>query len=327
MGRHDIYIALIGLALVAACDRGEPTQGSSTPSAGAEAADATPHETPPSPSTEENDTARAATAPASPEPEHRSCPEFLARERDAVEHLVTRPCSSNTECVLVSGNPCLPCSMGVHAADVVELRASLAELESTSCSLEEYSLHCADEPAATCGDAVAVCDSVCVAVSEVPETALQISVPESNSADRAESPPLPPADGVQERARRLFEAIVEDDPDRAMDLFFPREPFRLLKDSHNPDRYYDRLIARYREDIHHLHETLPDLRDAEFVGLELGRSRWKGVGSEYNVLPYWSSVRSQLVYEVSGQTRTQEVTVMITWGEDWFITHLDGYLD
>jgi hypothetical protein len=152
-------------------------------------------------------------------------------------------------------------------------------------------------------------------------------VPAGNAPEHTEPPQQPGPGDVDERARHLFEAVVAGDPELAMDFFFPRGPFRLVKDSANPDRYYDRLLDAYRREILALHEALRDLERARFERFELGsRVRWMAVGSEYNRLPYWSARRSALHYSVDGEPRSFPVLVAITWDDAWYVVHLTDYL-
>lgn len=152
-------------------------------------------------------------------------------------------------------------------------------------------------------------------------------VPPGNSPEHTDPPTGPGPGDVEDRARHLFEAVVAGDPELAMDFFFPRGPFRLVKDSANPDRYYDRLLDAYRSEILALHESLPDLERARFERFELGsRVRWMAVGSEYNRLPYWSARRSALHYTVDGEARSFPVLVAITWDDAWYVVHLTDYL-
>src|SRR5687768_5150958 len=88
-----------------------------------------------------------------------------------------------------------------------------------------------------------------VAVAQPP----RVAIPEHNSARLRAPAPLPPVGDAAEKGRRLFEAIVADAPDRAMDFFFPRDAFLVLKGIGNPGAYHDRLVATYRRDIHELH--------------------------------------------------------------------------
>ena len=152
---------------------------------------------------------------------------------------------------------------------------------------------------------------------------LGIVVPPENDARLTQPIPRPPPGDLAARAARLFDAIVHDDPARAMELFFPRGPFLVLKGIDDPGHYHDVLVGHFVRDIHALHAELPDLDRAHFAGLELShRATWQTVHSEANALPYWAVRHSLLRYTVDGTERSFEVKALIHWGRRWYITHL-----
>jgi hypothetical protein len=153
-----------------------------------------------------------------------------------------------------------------------------------------------------------------------------LDVPAHNRPDLQVPPPRPELGNAQDKARRLFEAIRDDRPELAADFFFPKDAFVVLKKGPDPARYWERLAARYRADIHALHRAHPELGDATFERLELSRrGGFVGVGEEGNHLPYWASRHSSLYYRVGKRARAIEVRVMITWDDCWYITHLSEF--
>jgi len=150
--------------------------------------------------------------------------------------------------------------------------------------------------------------------------------PRGVAADPPATPPRPAEGDVHDKVGRLWDAIVNDDPARAGDVFFPREPFLRIKAMADPGRYYDRLRARFDQDIHTLHATTPDLGQARFVRFELARrGGYVLPGEEGNRLPYWASRHSRLVYRVGAAERALEVRVLIAWEDHWFVIHLNEF--
>jgi hypothetical protein len=148
-----------------------------------------------------------------------------------------------------------------------------------------------------------------------------VAIPEENSANRSTPPPRPPPGDAEERAAHLFDAILADDPERARDLFFPRDPFRVLKAIADPDRYWQVLWSHYERDIHALHGEIP--AGATFVRLEMTRrGGWVGVREEANALPYWASRHDWIHYRVGEREQRFELRTLITWGTRWYITHI-----
>lgn len=136
---------------------------------------------------------------------------------------------------------------------------------------------------------------------------------------------LPPFDGpeLEASARDLFDAIVRDDPSKARDFFFPREPFTPLKDVANPDRYWLNLYRTYERDIHALHGKRRDWSGATFVGFEQGtKPTWVKPGDEYNKIGYHRTFGGRVVMRIDGQRHTIKIHTLISWNGRWKITHL-----
>ena len=150
-----------------------------------------------------------------------------------------------------------------------------------------------------------------------------IEIPKNNREDLREAPPRPGLGKATERASRLFDAIVHDDPARAMEFFFPRDAFMVLKGVADPGRIYDRMHRAYIADIHILHKELAELDKAQFARLELSRRRgWVVPREESNRLPYWAQRHNWIHYRVGDEERRFEVRTMIAWDDQWYITHL-----
>lgn len=146
------------------------------------------------------------------------------------------------------------------------------------------------------------------------------------AGDQPQTPALPdPSDPAFElRVQGLWQAIVDDVPDRGLGCFFPREAYRQVKAISDPDGdYRSRLIAAYRQDIHAAHQQL--LGGAvNFQGIDVptGAAQWIRPGVESNKGPYWRVYGTKLHYTAGGQPGTVTVTSMISWRGQWFVVHL-----
>lgn len=134
----------------------------------------------------------------------------------------------------------------------------------------------------------------------------------------------------RELSRRLFAAIVHDDPKRAHDLFFPLEAYRQVKAIADPDRdYRRRLLANFERDIHAYHKRLGrDPERAELIAIDVPteRARWMKPGSEGNKLGYYRVLRSALRFrDADGKERNLELTSLISWRGQWYVVHIDGF--
>jgi hypothetical protein len=137
--------------------------------------------------------------------------------------------------------------------------------------------------------------------------------------------PVEDAD-LQTRAKALFEGIVKDDAAIAEPLWFPREPFNILKDIKDPEKYWKQLHKAYAKDVHKLHESRSSWDGATFVRFERGSApKWVKPGEEGNKIGYYRSFHGKLVYSVAGAESSMEVRVVITWQGKWYITHLSKF--
>jgi hypothetical protein len=141
---------------------------------------------------------------------------------------------------------------------------------------------------------------------------------------------VPSAAGAQfeARARGLWDAIIEDDPSRAMAFFFPVAAYAQVKDVPNPTAdWKHRLVAAYERDIHVLHGRLgSSAHAAQFVALEVpdNRGRWVNPGEEYNKLGYYRVFGSKLRFAEGSTARTFDVKSLISWRGEWYVVHLSA---
>ncbi|MBX3270783.1 MAG: hypothetical protein KF729_11000 [Sandaracinaceae bacterium] len=134
-------------------------------------------------------------------------------------------------------------------------------------------------------------------------------------------PPRPAVGDAEARAAQLFGAILADEPERARDFFFPREPFAVLKAIAEPDRYWQTLYAHYERDIHRLHAQIP--AGATFERFEMTRrGGWVDRREEANAIPYWASRHDWVHYRAGGRAQRFEIRTLINWGPRWYVTHL-----
>jgi hypothetical protein len=162
----------------------------------------------------------------------------------------------------------------------------------------------------------------------------------ANPAD-ADAAPVDPAtlpqtrdrpregDAFQARARVLWDAIVKDDASLALPFFFPMPAYRQVKAIANPEADWKRrLVAAFKRDIHHLHETLGSRAgDAKLVELEVAaeRAHWVEPGVEGNKIGYWRVFGSKLRYQTSRGPASMDVRSLISWRGEWYVVHLSGF--
>lgn len=137
--------------------------------------------------------------------------------------------------------------------------------------------------------------------------------------------PPAPVDELQARAKKLFEAIQKDEPEIAMAMFFPREPFVGLKDVKDPSAYWDKLVKEYKAHIHSYHKKLgKKAAEAEFESFELNPKTQVYVApkKEFNKTGYNKVTKSKLHFKVKGKSRSFDIATMIDHESKWYVTHL-----
>jgi hypothetical protein len=148
------------------------------------------------------------------------------------------------------------------------------------------------------------------------------TLPQTRDKPRASGAPF------EARVAALWQAIVDDDPDRAMPFFFPLGAYQQVKAIAEPERDWKRrLVAAYARDIHALHASLgSSAQRAAFARIEVpeARARWVEPGEEYNKIGYYRVFGTKLVYTVDQKERTIDVTSLISWRGEWYVVHLSG---
>jgi len=159
--------------------------------------------------------------------------------------------------------------------------------------------------------------------------AVDADVPEVQAkpfvADNKVLPPLE-SDDLTQKAKKLLDAIIRDDPAVGESFWFPKEPFIPLKDVKGPDKYWNNLHATYARDIHALHRKRKSWEGATFVSFKMGSTpKWVPPGDEANKIGYYRSFRGKLTYRIDEKNTTIDVHTIISWQGEWFITHLSKF--
>ncbi|MBN2803666.1 MAG: tetratricopeptide repeat protein [Deltaproteobacteria bacterium] len=131
----------------------------------------------------------------------------------------------------------------------------------------------------------------------------------------------PSFDTLNEKIKILANNFNTDPATAANDLFFPKEPFLILKDSKNPAKYYRQLLKWYNEDIKNESKNFK-ANEWEFVKFEPGSCKWKAPGTEFNKIGYYSCVKNSVTLKNKDEIKKFEINVLINWGNNWYITHL-----
>lgn len=178
----------------------------------------------------------------------------------------------------------------------------------------------------TAVDAAADSTTTAPPATQPPATEPPIDV---GSLEQTDEEPTESGEEWERNVELLWEAIVTDDPEKALPFFFPEGAYLQVKrmtEAEATADYANRLIAYYEQDIHNLHQQLgADAADAELVELSVPpTAQWIQPGVEFNKGSYWRVLDSKLVYEVDGVQRSFPVVSMISWRGQWYVVHLSS---
>ena len=130
------------------------------------------------------------------------------------------------------------------------------------------------------------------------------------------------------RVAALWDAIVTDEPERALPFFFPAAAYDQVKDIPVPSRDWKaRLVAAYARDIRALHKRLGvGAASAKLKSFDVpdDRAKWVDPGHEMNKIGYWRVFGTKLRYEDDGKEKAFDVTSLISWRGEWYVVHLTG---
>ncbi|MBX3207855.1 MAG: hypothetical protein KF764_22610 [Labilithrix sp.] len=187
-------------------------------------------------------------------------------------------------------------------------------------------------PGPTTADTSSVIDAATAAIADAGApraTAALVDAGDPGSLPQTRDRPAASSPALDARAATLWDAIVHDDPERALPFFFPVSAYEQVKAIHSPaSDWRRRLVAAYKRDIHGLHERLGNkAASAKLVRLDVPdeRARWVEPDEEYNKLGYWRVYGTHIVYEADGKERTLDISSLISWRGEWYVVHLTGF--
>ena len=151
-----------------------------------------------------------------------------------------------------------------------------------------------------------------------------IAIPAQNAAALTAASARPADGDVSTRAEHVVRALAGGNSDAALDFFLPLEPFLAVKDMNGARRYHEQLVRAYRRDMDGYRAQFAAGATVEFVRFVRSNTcTWMSIGREANRLPYWSCYGSRLIVRVNRREVSLRVHVLINWGDQWYVTHLD----
>jgi len=155
-------------------------------------------------------------------------------------------------------------------------------------------------------------------------TSVAAGAPDTGAPSDAENLPPATSDELTLRARHLFEAIVQDDPDLGVDMLFPRDAWILSRDATDPGKQWDGKVApAFRRAVHALHRRTKGIEHAQLVSFEIGRTVVQATPRRKEwTMPLWDVHHAHLTFTLDGRTMRWDVSELAAWRGAWYVTKL-----
>ena len=136
--------------------------------------------------------------------------------------------------------------------------------------------------------------------------------------------PQPSYEELAARMRHLLEAVVQNNPDLANDIVFPRDAFVVTRDATDPQKAWEKKQSgAFRRAVERSHKRTKGIENAKFVGFELGHSAVQAPPKKHEwKRPLWKVKHSKLTFTIEGKPRHLEIAEMTAWRGNWYVTRL-----
>jgi hypothetical protein len=124
--------------------------------------------------------------------------------------------------------------------------------------------------------------------------------------------------------KHLLEAVAQNNADLAGDVLFPRDAYSATKDLPDPAKAWEKRVqGTFKRHVNVTHKRVKGIEGAKFVSFELGHAiaqvtpRRQGFKK-----PLWRVKHSKLTFTLDGKTRHLDVSEMVAWRGNWYVTQL-----
>ena len=137
---------------------------------------------------------------------------------------------------------------------------------------------------------------------------------------------LPPAvnEELLARMRHLLEAIVQNNPDLAGDIVFPRDGYMAARDTVDPQKAWEKRVSGlFKRSVERSHKRTKGIENAKFSSFELGHPILQLTPKKHDFKkPLWRVKHSKLAFTIDGKLRHFDIAEMTAWRGAWYITRL-----
>jgi len=145
---------------------------------------------------------------------------------------------------------------------------------------------------------------------------------DSGADDLALPPPV--NEELLARMRHLLEGIVQNNPDLAGDVVFPRDGYIASRDTVDPQKAWDKRVSGlFKRHVERSHKRSKGIENAKFSAFELGRAIQQVTPKKHDFKkPLWRVKHSKLSFTIDGKLHQLDIAEMTAWRGAWYITRL-----
>jgi hypothetical protein len=136
--------------------------------------------------------------------------------------------------------------------------------------------------------------------------------------------PPPVNEELLARMRHLLEAVVQDNPDLAGDVVFPRDGYIAARDTVDPQKAWEKRVSGlFKRSVERTHKRTKGIENAKFSSFELGHAIQQLTPKKHDFKkPLWRVRHSKLSFTIDGKLRHLDIAEMTAWRGAWYVTRL-----
>ncbi len=137
---------------------------------------------------------------------------------------------------------------------------------------------------------------------------------------------LPGAAGPEMLGRlsHLFEAILQNKAELAVDILFPRDAYLQARDNSDPAKVWEqKVLGGFSKDITLLRRKFKTSDKIQVLKFDLGRSVQQMSPKKHEFKKaFWRVKKSKVYITRNGKAETVDIAEMTSWRGAWYVTNL-----
>ncbi len=136
--------------------------------------------------------------------------------------------------------------------------------------------------------------------------------------------PPPVNEELLARMRHLLEGIVQNSPDLAGDVVFPRDGYIASRDTVDPQKAWEKRVSGlFKRHVERTHKHTKGIESAKFSAFELGHAIQQLPPKKHDFKrPLWRVRHSKLSFTIDGKLHHVDIAEMTAWRGAWYVTRL-----